>query len=158
MPKVTVIELSATQRAALESGHRNGAGCAFRRRCQMILLKSWGRTSSEVAEIVGVCEMSVHNWVHRYQAQGIAGLETKPGRGRKAILQEQDLESVRQIVAQHRQRLSGARAELEQALGKSFSQETLARFVKKTVDATNESENVRAVSRLRKFTRSKLKA
>ncbi len=60
----------------------------------------------------------------------MAGLETRPGRGRKAILQEQDLESVRQVVAQHRQRLSVAKTELEQALGKSFSQETLARFVK----------------------------
>ena len=124
----------------------------------MILLKSRGRTSSEVAEIVGVCEMSVHNWVHRYQDQGIAGLETKPGRGRKAILQEQDLESVRQVVAEHRQRLSVAKAELEQALGKSFSQETLARFVKKTVDATSACENARAASRTRKFTHSKLKA
>lgn len=158
MPKITVIELNAAQRAALEIGHRTGAGCAFRRRCQMILLKSQGRTSSQVAEIVGVCEMSVHNWVHRYLDYGIAGLETKPGRGRKAILQETDLESVRQIVAEHRQRLSVAKAELEQALGKSFSQETLARFVKKTVDATNESENVPAASRLRKFTHSKSRA
>jgi transposase len=158
MPKITVIELSAAQRAALESGHRNGAGCAFRRRCQMILLKSQGRTSSQVAEIVGVCEMSVHNWVHRYQHEGIAGLETRPGRGRKAILQEQDLESVRQVVAEHRQRLSLAKAELEQALGKSFSQETLARFVKKTVDATSACENVRAASRCRKFINSKSRA
>ena len=102
MPKITVIELTAAQRVALESGHRNNASCAFRRRCQMILLKSQVRTSSQVAEIVGVCEMSVHNWVHRYQDQGIAGLETRPGRGRKAILQEQDLESVRGIVAEHR--------------------------------------------------------
>ena len=158
MPRITVIELSAVQRAALESGHRNGASCAFRRRCQMILLKSGGRTSSEVAEIVGVCEMSVHNWVHRYQDHGLAGLETKPGRGRKAILQEPELERVREVVAQHRQRLSVAKAELEQALGKSFSQETLARFVKKTVDATSACENARAASRIRKFTPSKSKA
>ena len=157
MPKVTVIELSAAQRAALEHGHRHGNSHAFRRRCQMILLKSQGRTSSEVGAIVGRCEMSVHNWVHRYQAQGIAGLETRPGRGRKAILQEQDLESVRQVVAQHRQRLSVARVELEAALGKSFSQETLARFVKKTVDATNVCEEDRAASRCRKFTNSKSK-
>lgn len=34
------------------------------------------------------------------------------------------------MVAQHRQRLGVARAELEQALGKSLCQETLARFVK----------------------------
>ncbi len=158
MPKITVIELDAAQRAALESGHRNGASSAFRRRCQMILLKSGGRTSSQVAEIVGTCEMSVHNWVHRYQEHGLAGLKTKPGRGRKAILQEADLESVRRVVAAHRQRLSVAKAELEQALGRSLSQKTLARFVKKTVDVINECENVPVVSRCRKFTRTKSKA
>ena len=149
--------MSAAQRAALEHGHQNGASSTFGRRCQMILLKSQGRTSSQVAEIVGSCEMSVHNWVHRYHDQGIDGLATKAGRGRKAILQEADLESVRAAVAQHRQRLSVAKAELEQTLGKSFCQETLARFVKKTVLSINESENAPTKSRCRNFTNSKLK-
>lgn len=96
--------------------------------------------------------MSVHHWVHRYQDQGIDGLVTKAGRGRKAILQAEDMESVKAAVAEHRQRLSVAKAQLEQALGKSFCQETLARFVKKTVASINESENVPARSRCRKFT------
>jgi Penicillin amidase len=30
--------------------------------------------------------MVVNNWVSRYEAEGINGLQTKPGRGRKAIL------------------------------------------------------------------------
>jgi transposase len=155
MPKIKVMELSADQRAALEQGYRQGTSHAFRRRCEMILIKSQGRSSSDVAEIVGSCEMSVHNWVHRYQDQGINGLMTKAGRGRKAILQEEDLESVQAAVAEHRQRLSVAKAELERALGKSFCQETLARFIKKTVASINESENVPAASRSRKFTNSR---
>ena len=158
MPKIKVIELSVAQRAELEQGNRDGTSHAFRRRCEMILLKSQGRSSSEVAEIVGSCEMSVHNWVHRYQDQGIDGLQTKVGRGRKAILQDADLESVQAAVAEHRQRLSVAKAELEQALGKSFCQETLARFIKKTVASINESENVPGASRSRRFTNSKSKA
>ena len=158
MPRINVVELSAAQRAALEAGHHQGASPAFRRRCQMILLKSGGRPSSQVAEIVGSCEMSVHNWVHRYQDQGIEGLQTKSGRGRKAILQEDNLQSVRQVVARHRQRLSVARAELEQALGKSFSQETLAHFVKKTVAAASASASAHTKSRCRKFTNLRSKA
>lgn len=147
MQRIKVIELSAAQRAALEQGYEQGHSHAFRRRCQMILLKSQGRTSSQVAEVVGSCEMSVHNWVHRYAAQGIEGLQTKAGRGRKAILQEGDLESVKAAVAEHRQRLSVAKAELEQTLDKSFCQMTLRRFVKKTVASINECENVPARSR-----------
>ena len=102
--------------------------------------------------------MSVNNWVHRYSEQGLAGLETRPGQGRKAILQDSDLESVRAAVAEHRQRLSVAKAELEQSLDKSFSQKTLRRFVKKTVASINECESVPVASRSRSFTRSKSKA
>ena len=40
-----------------------------------------------------------------------------------------------------RQRISVARAELEESLGKEFSISSLKRFLKKTVDATNELEN-----------------
>ena len=151
MPKVTVIELDCAARLALQRGYEQGHSAAFRKRCQMILLKSQGRTSSEIGQIVGSCEMSVHNWVHRYQQEGLAGLHTKPGRGRRAILQECDLEAVQAAVKEHRQRLSVAKAELEQTLGKSFCRKTLADFVKKTVGAINESANVPDKSRTRKF-------
>ena len=62
---------------------------------------------------------------------GIKGLKMLSGRGRKPILDEADLEKVKEVVAEHRQKLSVAREELEQALGKTFSQDTLKRFVKK---------------------------
>lgn len=152
MPKVTVIELDSTARLALEQGYNQGYSAAFRKRCQMILLKSQGRTSSEIGQIVGSCEMSVHNWVHRYQQEGLAGLHTKPGRGRRAILQECDLEAVQAAVKEHRQRLSVAKAELEHTLGKSFCRKTLADFVKKTVASINASASVPGKSRSRKFT------
>ncbi len=96
--------------------------------------------------------MSVHNWVHRYQQEGLAGLHTRPGRGRQAILQECDLEAVQAAVKEHRQRLSVAKAELEQTLGKSFCRKTLADFVKKTVASISESASVPDKSRTRKFT------
>ena len=157
MPKVTVIELDVAARLSLQQGYETGHSPAFRKRCQMILLKSQGRTSSETGQIVCSCEMSVHNWVHRYQEEGIAGLHTRAGRGRRAILQECDLEAVQAAVKEHRARLSVAKAELEQTLGKSFCRKTLADFVKKTVGAINESASVPNKNRTRKFTHSKSK-
>ena len=124
MPRVTVIELDAAAHLALQRGYEQGHSPAFGKRCQMILLKSAGRTSSEIGPIVGSCEMSVHNWVHRYQQEGLAGLHTRPGQGRQAILQECDLEAVQAAVKEHRQRLSVAKAEWEQTLGKSFCRKT----------------------------------
>jgi hypothetical protein len=68
-------------------------------------------------------------------------LQTRPGRGRKTILKAVDLEQVKATVKENRQRISLAKAELEESLGKRFSLNSLKRFLKKTTDATNELEN-----------------
>ena len=137
MGKTKVIELAAEQREELENGYRNGQTHSFRQRCQMILLKSEKRTSIEVVSILGSCEMTVNNWLKRYAAEGIQGLRTRPGRGRKAILQAVDVERVKVAVKQSRQKISVARIELEASLGKEFSHSSLKRFLKKTLAATN---------------------
>lgn len=140
MGKTKVIELSAEQREELTNGYRNGQTHSFRQRCQMVLLKSEERTSVAVVGIVGGCEMTVNNWLKRYEAEGIKGLRTRPGRGRKAILQAADLEQIKVAVKQSRQKISVARSELEASLGKEFSHSSLKRFLKKTLAATNGLE------------------
>jgi transposase len=87
----------------------------------------------------------------RYQAEGLIGLETKPGRGRKAILDEvKDAATIREVVQANRQRLSVAKVELEEALEKQFSQKTLERHLKKVIAAINASENVLSSSPVQK--------
>lgn len=140
MGKTKVIELTKDQRSELENGYKNGKSHSFRQRCQMILLKSENRTSLEITSILGGCEMVINNWIKRYESEGISGLQTRPGRGRRAILQVVDLEQVKEAVKESRQRISVARAELEKSLGKEFSNSSLKRFLKKTVDATNALE------------------
>jgi transposase len=153
MGKIKTIELSKGQRAALEKGYRTGDSHAFRARCQMILLKSERRTAVEIAGLLGCCEVVVNNWLKRYEAEGIEGLRTKPGRGRKPVLDaKRDLPSVKAAVAANRQRISPARAELEAALGKTFSTKTLERYIKNMVLAINESESAPQRSRARKST------
>jgi transposase len=142
MGKTKVIELTTEQREALEKGYRTGRTHSFRMRCQMILLKSENRTSLEVVDILGICEMTVNNWLNRYEEFGIEGLRTRAGRGRKSILKAEDLEQVKAAVKESRQRISRAQAELEVSLGKQFSHSTLKRYLKKTVEAINELENV----------------
>jgi transposase len=105
----------------------------------VVLLKSEGRSSAEVGQIVKMNPVTVNKWLNRYEVAGIVGLKTKPGRGRKPLLEpERDLEQVRQAVVQERQRLSQAKLLLEQQLGKDFSLKTLKRFLKKLSAATNE--------------------
>jgi transposase len=153
MGKIKTIELSRTQRVALEKGYRAGQSHAFRLRCQMILFKSERRTAIEIANLLGCCEVVVNNWLKRFELEGMEGLRTKPGRGRKPILDtEKDLQRVKAAVTANRQRISLAKAELEKAMGKSFSQKTLERYIKNMVLAINESENVPQRSRARKST------
>ncbi len=143
MAKIKAIELTEDERAALEKGWKHGSSHAFRQRCQMILLKSQWLTSQEVARQVGCCEVVVNTWLRRYQEHRnqehrLEGLKTRHGRGRRPILHTQtDLAAVRLAVQKNRQRISLAKAELEQELGKEFSQLTLRRFLKKTADASS---------------------
>lgn len=140
MGKIRTIELSVAQQQELEQGYRSGESHTFRQRCQLVLLKSEGRTSEQVGQLLKMHPVTVNNWLSRYQAEGIAGLATKPGRGRKPVFEPaRDLEQVRKAVVEERQRLSQAKLMLEQQMGKAFSLKTLKRFLKKLSAATNAS-------------------
>lgn len=153
MGKLKTVDLSAAQRSALEKGYRAGESHAFRLRCQIILLKGERRTSAEIAGIVGCCEMVVNNWLKRFAREGIEGLRTKPGRGRKPMLDgEKDWLQVKAAVQANRQRIRVAKAEWETELGKAFSQKTLERYIKNMGAAINASESVPHKSRARKCT------
>jgi len=90
--------LAAEQRAALEKGYRTGKSHCFRTGCQMVLLKSEQRTSVEVAEVLGCCEMVVNNWLARYEKEAIKGLATRAGRERPPILSQQNPEHVQKVA------------------------------------------------------------
>ena len=142
MGKTKVIQLSEEQRQELTDGYRSGKSHAFRERCQMILLKSENRSSAEIARFLDCHKLTVHEWVKRFEAEGIEGLKMRPGRGRRAILSAAtDLSRVRAAVIRSRQRISLAKTELEAELQKPFSTTTLKRFLKKTIAASNELES-----------------
>ena len=89
MGRVNTPVINKQERARLENGLRSGKSHAFRMRCQAILLKSEGRKSKDVASIVGMCHVSVNSWLKRYRDAAIEGLFTKPGRGRKPLIDKQ---------------------------------------------------------------------
>lgn len=139
MSKIKVVELTAEQKVALRKESQYGSTPSYRMRCQAILLKCQARTSLAVAQELGCCEMSVNDWMKRFAEQGVAGLKVAQGRGRKSILQtHSDGEAVRRAVQKNRQKISLAKVELTQELGKEFCAETLKRFLKKTVANINE--------------------
>lgn len=135
MGKTKVVSLTAEQRAELEKGYRTGKSHCFRLRCQMILLISEERTSEEVAEVLGCCEMVVNNWLSRYQKEGIKGLATRTGRGRPPILSQQNpvhLQKVEAEIKKHPNSVKAVVAALEEDLDLMMHPETLKRYLKKT--------------------------
>ncbi len=63
MGRFIKIDLDDNQRKELEIGYRNGKSHAFRTRCQMVLLKSEGRKSTEIASFLGFCQQAVNSWL-----------------------------------------------------------------------------------------------
>ncbi|HUQ70952.1 MAG TPA: winged helix-turn-helix domain-containing protein [Planctomycetaceae bacterium] len=56
------------------------------KRLRTVLLAKQGFTAPEIATCTGFSRRSVQEWVARYNREGLAGLEARPGRGRKPPL------------------------------------------------------------------------
>lgn len=139
MGRIKTIVLSTEARKELEEGFKKGKTHTFRIRCKMLLLKSEARTSEAIAEIFNTTMISVNSWVLRYEKEGIEGLKTKAGRGRKCLIDKDlDKESVLKAIKKHRQRLQTAKAEWEEQSGKSVCDSTFRTFLKSLADDINE--------------------
>jgi len=135
------ISLTDLQRSELLDGYKTGKKSTYRQRCHIILLSDKGKTIDEIAEIMDVTRQTIGNWFSRYEELGCAGLHTATGGGRPPIFRinnQQETERIKAIVAKHPQQLKQAIPEIEKELNKSFSKETLKRFLKKTIGPTND--------------------
>jgi transposase len=139
MGRVNTPILSERQRTELENGFKTGKSHSYRMRCQCILLKSDNRKSKDVGKIVGMCHVSVNSWLHRYLNEGITGLLTKEGRGRKPKIDKiTDKSSILEAIKNNRQRLQTAKSEWESESSKSVSRDTFRRFLKALADDIKE--------------------
>ena len=129
MAKIKVIQLTDQQRLQLDEGFRQGKSHAYRMRCRAILLKSAGLTSKQVGLQTEMTNISVNSWVKRFEADGIKGLETRPGQGRKPIMDSSDEETVRKAIENDRQSLKKAKEAWQQASGKEVCESTFRAFL-----------------------------
>ena len=110
-------------------GFRLGEKHCFRMRFRAVLLKADGLSSAAIGLQTEMSNVSVNAWVKRFKSEGIDGLKTRPGRGRRPIMDCSDEEAVRRAIEQDRQSVSKARAAWEQASGKEASDSTFKRFL-----------------------------
>ena len=129
MAKIKTISLTDEERRQLEQGFREGKSHAFRMRCRAVLLKSSGLTSKAIGEQTEMTHISVNSWVKRFESEGIKGLETRPGRGRKPIMDSSDEKAVRIAIENDRQSVRKAKEAWQQATGKEVSESTFRAFL-----------------------------
>jgi len=111
MGKIKQIHLSAEQTRVLENGHKHGRAHFLLQRCQAVLLKAQGLSSPQIATKVDLCQQSINKWVDRVMAEGIEGLENRPGQGVKSIIsREADEETIRKAIEEDRQSVKAAKA------------------------------------------------
>ena len=77
------VELSPTDRSELEALLRKGQLKAreFKRATGLLELDR-GKTIQAISETLGVARLTVRNWRHRYQQEGLAMLKDTPRSGR----------------------------------------------------------------------------
>ena len=85
--------------------HKNARLTAHGRERIVMLVKS-GQTPKAISGAVGVCPRTVHKWVKRYEAEGLAGLQDRSSRPQK-LYRPTPQEVVARIEVLRRRRMCG---------------------------------------------------
>ena len=93
--EITRFELSADELRALAS--KAQAGRVVRRLLGIALLLE-GKSREEAAKMSGMDRQTLCDWVHRYNAEGVAGLYPRPSPGRPPALDAAQMAELHELV------------------------------------------------------------
>ena len=81
--QVSLRELTMEERHALEQlAHSRTAQARLVERAQILLAVAEGRRPRQIAKDLGLSRPTVYTWIHRFNEQGLHGLEDRPRAGR----------------------------------------------------------------------------
>jgi len=93
--KLTRTELSVEE---LRRAAGRARDASQSRRLLALALVLEGASRSEAARLAGMDRQTLADWVHRYNAEGVAGLRDRPRTGRKPLLSEDQLTELDRVV------------------------------------------------------------
>ena len=93
--KVTRAEYTAADLRDFAAASKDGGQV---RRLLALALVLEGRSRAEAATLSGMDRQTLPDWVHRYNAEGIAGLKSRIGGGREAYLSAAQKADLREMV------------------------------------------------------------
>lgn len=96
--RITEVNLTKKQQVELEYIEHFDARPSMQKRSRIILYKTEGKPSKEIAELMLCTEPKVKRRVRRYLEYGVDELRNKPGQGAKIIMDSSDKEVVRLTI------------------------------------------------------------
>ena len=137
------IKLDLATEKQLKSYKEHHTSPKVRQRCHIVLLKAQGYSHFRIQTELGCSTTTITNSIDKYEfgysETGIKCMLNAPGQGRKSVLLASDLDMVRAEVSKERQRLSIAKAIIEENKGTKLSNYQLRTFLKSLVENTSES-------------------
>lgn len=100
-----------------------------RERAMGVLLSYKGYSPKEIGDIFDISQRVVYKWIDNFNENGIIGLLTQKGQGRKSILTKEDEVRVKELVEKYPFQLSTVCSELLND-GIEVSKKTLKSFLK----------------------------
>ena len=134
--EITRTEHSASELRALAAKTKDGAVV---RRLLALALTLEGRSRETAATANGMTRQTLRDWVHRYNADGVAGLRSSHGGGPTPLLGEPEMEEIRAMVIKgpdpERHRVvRWRRAELREEIARRWSvrvcEQTVGRWLR----------------------------
>jgi transposase len=134
--EITRTEHSASELRALAAKTKDGAVV---RRLLALALTLEGHSRETAATANGMTRQTLRDWVHRYNADGVAGLRSNHGGGPTPLLGEPEMEEIRAMVIKgpdpERHRVvRWRRAELREEIARRWSvrvcEQTVGRWLR----------------------------
>ncbi len=95
--EITRTDYTSAELRALSGRCADGAQV---RRLLALALVLDGHSRTEAAALSGMDRQTLRDWVHRYNAEGVAGLKSRSSPGRAPALSEAQMDELRELVIQ----------------------------------------------------------
>jgi transposase len=128
-------KLEESSKYELYKVYRTHPKSHVRQRAQCLLLSDKGYSVPTLADIFSTRTHTVRDWFNRWEADGVRGLEIRPGRGLKPSINEDDavfVASIREEVSLDPRNLSQVVEKLNQKWSTTLSVKQLKTFLKKS--------------------------
>lgn len=164
-PVTKFAKVSALQRRQLRELYQTHRLPSLRRRAHAILLSDDGYAPSEIAHVLLGHPDTVRRWIDQFNDQGVDALHDATRPGGEPLLDEQQQQTLREIVEQFPNQPRQVLAELEKSTGVRLSRTSLRRychrlklkwkrFRKSSAHRRDEREFRRAQKQIKRLSRS----